>query len=51
MDDEYFKQLFERIVEVYQIAPDTAEELLQRILEILSQNTEDSDLSDEHDSS
>lgn len=40
MDDEYFKQLFEGIVEAYQISPETAAELLQRILEILSRNTE-----------
>lgn len=51
MDDEYFKQLFERIVEVYQIAPDTAAELLQRILEILSRDPDNSNLSDEHNSS
>ena len=40
MDDKYFRQLFEGIVEAYQLSPETAAELLQRILEILSRNTE-----------
>lgn len=35
-EEEEFKKLFQRIVEMYQILPDTASELLQRILRILA---------------
>ena len=40
-EEEEFKQLFRRIVEMYQISPDTATELLQRILTILADNQEE----------
>ena len=36
MNEEKFKKLFQRIVDMYQISPETAAELLQRILMILS---------------
>ena len=39
MEDENFKELFQRIVDRYELAPDVAAELLQRILAILK-NTE-----------
>jgi len=39
MEDAYFKELFQRIVDRYELAPDVASELLQRILAILK-NTE-----------
>ena len=40
MEDAKFKELFQRIVDRYELAPDVATELLQRILTILK-NTED----------
>ena len=40
MEDANFKELFQRIVDRYELAPDVAAELLQRILAILK-NTED----------
>ena len=40
MEDANFKELFQRIVDRYELAPDVAAELLQRILDILK-NTED----------
>ena len=43
MEDEYFRELFQRIVDRYELAPDVAAELLQRILIILN-NTEDKSL-------
>ena len=43
MEDENFKELFQRIVNRYELAPDVAAELLQRILAILK-NTEDESL-------
>lgn len=45
MDEEKFKKLFQRIVDMYQISPETAAELLQRILAILSNKTNESDSS------
>ena len=36
MTDKEFKELFQRIVNQYELEPDIAEELLQRILNILS---------------
>ena len=41
IEEEEFKQLFHRIVEMYQISPETASELLQRILTILADNQEE----------
>lgn len=35
MDDEDFRKLFERLVENYELEPEVADKLLQRILEIL----------------
>lgn len=35
--EDRFKELFRRIVELYQLSPETAEELLQRILRILAE--------------
>ena len=43
MEDANFKELFQRIVDRYELAPDVASELLQRILAILK-NTEDESL-------
>lgn len=43
MEDANFKELFQRIVNRYELAPDVAAELLQRILAILK-NTEDESL-------
>jgi hypothetical protein len=39
MEDAYFKELFQRIVDWYELTPDVAAELLQKILIILK-NTE-----------
>ena len=36
VEDKEFQELFQRIVDQYALAPDVAEELLQRILSILS---------------
>ena len=36
VEDKEFRELFQRIVDQYALAPDVAEELLQRILCILS---------------
>ena len=43
MDDTNFKELFQKIVDRYELAPEVAAELLQRILIILK-NTEDESL-------
>ena len=43
MEDAKFKELLQRIVDRYELAPDVAAELLQRILAILK-NTEDESL-------
>lgn len=43
MEDKNFKELFQRIVDRYELVPDVASELLQRILAILK-NTEDGTL-------
>ena len=43
MEDANFKELIQRIVDRYELAPDVAAELLQRILAILK-NTEDESL-------
>ena len=40
MEDANFKELVQRLVDQYELAPDVAAELLQRILTILK-NTED----------
>ena len=40
MEDANFMELFQRIVDRYELAPDVAAELLQRMLAILK-NTED----------
>ena len=36
VEDKEFQELFQRIVDQYALAPDVAEELLQRILNMLS---------------
>ena len=41
MEDENFKELFQRIVNRYELAPDVAAELLQKILKILKSAEED----------
>ena len=46
MEDANFKELFQRIVDRYELAPDVAAELLQRILAILK-NTENDPLQTE----
>lgn len=39
MDEEtHFKELLQKIVEQYEIPPDTAAELLERILRILAEH-------------
>lgn len=38
--EDQFRELFQRIVELYQLSPETAAELLQRILKILSEGGE-----------
>lgn len=38
MNDKDFRKLFERLVEDYELDPDIADKLLQRILEILYGN-------------
>lgn len=38
MNEDKFKQLFQKIVELYQIPSDTADELLKRILSILAEH-------------
>ena len=43
MEDKKFKELFQRIVDRYELAPDVAAELLQRILAVLK-NTGDESL-------
>ena len=43
MEDTNFKELFQKIVDRYELAPEVAAELLQRILIIL-ENTEDESL-------
>ena len=35
MDEEQFRELFHRFIEQYELSPDIAEELLQKILNIL----------------
>ena len=40
MEDTTFKALFQRIVDQYELAPDAADRLLQRILEVLQNETE-----------
>lgn len=35
MEDKEFRELFQRIVDQYELAPDVAEELLRQILKIL----------------
>ena len=35
MEDKEFRELFQRIIDQYELEPDIAEELLQRILNIL----------------
>lgn len=40
MDEKaHFTELFQKIVELYQLPPDTAVELLERILDILAEYT------------
>lgn len=41
MEDANFKELFQRIVNRYELAPDVAAELLQKILKILKSAEED----------
>ncbi len=43
MEEAIFKELFQRIVDQYELAPDVAAELLQKILTILK-NTENNHL-------
>ena len=43
MEDTNFKELFQKIVDRYELAPEVAAELLQRILTIL-ENTENESL-------
>lgn len=40
-EEEEFKKLFQKIVEMYQISPEIAAELLQRILRILADSHEE----------
>lgn len=40
IEEDEFKLLFQRIVEMYQISPETASELLKRILAILANSLE-----------
>ena len=35
MSDEEFRELFQRLIEKYELDPETADRLLQQILEIL----------------
>ena len=35
MDEEQFRELFQRFIEQYELSPDIAKELLQKILNIL----------------
>ena len=44
MIEDEFKKLVQRIVEMYQILPDPAAELLQRILRILADNRQEDEL-------
>lgn len=46
-EEEEFKKLFQKIVELYQISSDTAAELLQRILAILSESCEENETTEE----
>jgi len=46
MEDANFKELFQRIVNRYELAPDVAAELLQKILKILKSAEEDNLQSD-----
>ena len=46
MEDANFKELFQRIVNRYELAPDVAAELLQKILRILKSAEEDNLQSD-----
>lgn len=41
MEEEKFKELFQMIVDRYELAPDVAAELLQRILAILRNTADD----------
>lgn len=41
--EDYFRQAFAKLIEVYQLDPDTAAELLQRILHILFPDAEESE--------
>ena len=38
MEDPEFRELFHRLIDQYALEPDIAEELLQRILDLLSHN-------------
>ena len=40
-EEEEFKKLFQKIVEMYQISPEIAAALLQRILRILADSREE----------
>lgn len=44
MNEDEFKILFQKIVDFYQITPEIAEELLQRILAIIAKNQASNDL-------
>lgn len=43
MFDDNFKELYFKIVDLYEIPPEVANEMIQRILEILSSNTSEHD--------
>lgn len=43
MSDEEFRDLFQRLVEKYELDPEVADKLLQRILEILYGNKDTDD--------
>ena len=46
MEDANFKELFQRIVDRYELAPDVAAELLQKIMKILKSAEKDNLQSD-----
>ena len=43
--EEQFRELFQRIAELYQLSPEIAAELLQRILHILANHSGETDAS------
>ena len=43
MEDDNFKELYFKLVDLYKIPPDIAKEMLQKILEILAVNEQGQD--------